>query len=270
MTLACDNAETDSLSGKASVADGWVVKVRGALLRDKFLILAVIAGLASLVTTYHAVVSENSPDDGLQAVSAVFDAGEVRQGIVSAKFELVNRSKVPQRILHIVKSCRCSEIDASTEEIVPSQSTTIKCRWDTSGLRGNVKTGFVVVYSEGPGKKLAKLSLTLQGEVIPEFDFFPPRIEFTEGEAATRSICLVPRTSESKVVVEKASCAYEAFKVLLRNEREIRVSFSPELWVSDPYLNVKIEVVTNCKTDQRCEIPVRIMEKAGSHSAVLK
>ncbi|NQT14622.1 MAG: DUF1573 domain-containing protein [Planctomycetes bacterium] len=193
--------------------------------RRVFLFLGVAAGLGSASLTYLAVRRGRPPESGLQARSAVCDVGRLRQGMVTAKFELVNQSLLPVRITHFVKSCRCAEINVPSRNISPSESVTVDCRWDTSGMRGKSRTTFVVVYTEADRAGLKKLPLAMRGEIIPEFDYSPTRIEFVEGKAATQRVSLVPRTSGGDIVVEKASCSHEALSITLPSQREIDVSF---------------------------------------------
>lgn len=98
------------------------------------LLLAVIAGSGSSGATYIAVRPE-TPPPAFEATSEVCDVGQVPQGMVSATFELVNRTAVPVRI------------------------------------------------------------------------------EFVQGEAATRSFRLIPKDPASGPIIEKASCSHKAFRV---------------------------------------------------------
>ena len=235
--------------------------------RRVFLFLGLAAGLGSASLTLLAV-RPKSPGSGLQARSAVYGVGRVRQGaVVTAKFELVNRSLLPARITHFVESCRCGEISVSSRDVSPSESVTVECLWGTSGMRDESQTSFVVVYTDGDGPGLKRLPLVMRGEIIPEFDCSPTRIEFVEGKAATQRVSFVPRTSGGEIAVEKASCSHGAFSITLPSQREIDVSFSPDLWPTGGQLTARLKIVTNCKTERNCTIPIRVLPEAdGGHA----
>jgi len=163
-----------------------------------------------------------------------------------------------------MKTCRCAEVSAPAGEVAPSDSVAVDCRWDTSGLRGAAQSNFVVVYVEGQSEEYKNLHLAVRGEVLAEFDLSPPRIEFVQGEAATRSFRLIPKDPASGPIIEKASCSHKVFRVASQSDREVQVAFSPELWPNDLHLPAELVVLTNCKTERACKIPLRVMAKKGA------
>ena len=104
----------------------------------------------------------------------------------------------------------------------------------------------------------------MRGEILAESDLSPPRIEFVQGEAATRSFRLIPKDPASGLIIEKASCSHKAFRVASQSDREVQVAFSPELWPNDLHLRAELVVLTNCKTERACKIPLRVMARKGA------
>lgn len=233
---------------------GWNVRERLG-----FVFFGIVAGAGSLGLTYMAVAPQGPRNLGLQPTSDVSDLGKVPRGIVNAEFTVVNRAPVSVQLVRIMKTCRCQSIQASGKTVPPGGTAQIKCRWDTRDIRGRVSSYFDLVYSVGEDGNLRTLRLTIQGEVVPEFDFVPATLEFIKGRAACQMVRLKPKAPLSQMRILRVSCSDAAFSAVLGRELDVAVSFHPELWSNDPYIEASLTITTNCGSDRLVEVPLRVL-----------
>ncbi|MDR2440302.1 MAG: DUF1573 domain-containing protein [Planctomycetaceae bacterium] len=227
------------------------------------LVFALIAGLSSFAMTFYAARENHKsptpqPPDGLVALNAPLDLGDIPQDILDGTFELINKSKKPVRMVQIVQSCRCTQIEAPNKEIEPNETVKIAFKWDSSGVRGVKGSRFTVFYSEEGRVGLRSLTLFVKGNIIPLFDLVPTKLEFTVGKAETKNIKLVPYQTSSDITIEEVSNVLPAFHAEKISDREISVTFLPEEWVDDsekvPYIVLK----TNSKKERHCDVFINV------------
>jgi hypothetical protein len=56
----------------------------------------------------------------LVALNDPLDLGDIPQDIIDGTFELTNHSKKPVKMIQIVQSCRCTQIEAPNKAIEPN------------------------------------------------------------------------------------------------------------------------------------------------------
>lgn len=226
-------------------------------------VACVVMAATAIVAAYNAYLSHEGLT-GLIASSSIYNSGKTRQGHVTGTFELTNHSAMDIPILEFGINCRCTKVTASKMTVRPNETTTISCVWDTSGLRGQSTSVFVVVYSEGPGTEPRKLTLAVTGDIQPFFDYAPTQLVFQRGSAETKIVKVTPESHDVMVAIKKATCLNPAIKTVLKGTHEIEVSFQPSLWVDRAYNETEVRVATDCKFDSHFEIPVRVVDRSGA------
>jgi hypothetical protein len=235
--------------------------MKSVVARVLLLVGGVASGALSVYVTRLAMLPDPAPD-GLQAVVAVQDLGRVAQGLSRASFELVNSSGHPISIAHIVKTCRCTDVQIRSKELAAGARTIVECGWDTGGLRGRCASTFSVCYFL-PGKdpELKQLPLYMQADVVPVFNYFPQKLEFLENKATTATIQLEPTDSSGSVAIVAANCSHPAFTIVSLTTRSVKVAFVPDAWPRGVRLSPELSIETDCKTERNLTIPLRIVSK---------
>ncbi len=95
------------------------------------------------------------------------DVGDVKQCDIPGNITLTNHSDTTIELVHIVKTCRCSEVNASAKEVLPGQSVHLEIDWDTRGMRGRGRSDFVVFYRPKGESEAERLDLSIFGNVVP-------------------------------------------------------------------------------------------------------
>jgi hypothetical protein len=164
----------------------------------------------------------------------VLEVGDVEQGKVTGKFVLKNNSRKNIELVHIVKTCRCAEIEASAKEILPGKSTDLQVTWDTLGLRGRKRSDFVVFYRHSGEKESEKLDLSIWGNIVPEYDIEPKQITFQDNQYGQQVIKLVPKDISQRITIIGIKSDYPAFRFEKNSEMECLITFEPNNWFADP------------------------------------
>lgn len=224
----------------------------------KLLVLAALSGAGAVLLNYVAIVRSTPSEFSLRAMEPVLDLGHIKRGSTDAEFRLVNNARVPVRIIGIVKTCRCAVVAASTDQIEPSQAALVRCRWNTSGLRGQSKTGFLVLYRTADQPTTRTLPLQILGTVLPEFEYVPAQIEFPHGEPGPREVRLVPKSLDSDLIVRRAYCTHQAFRVERVGAHTLSVEFVPRSWSDNVHLKPELVIETNCSTEGTVRIPLLV------------
>ncbi|MEX2121710.1 MAG: DUF1573 domain-containing protein [Pirellulales bacterium] len=227
--------------------------------RGLLLILGIGSGGLSLWSTRLAFQPPSVP--GLHAVNAVYAAGPVMQGQARAQFELINSSNAPIRIVHVVKSCQCADVRFSRKELAAGEGVAVECDWNTSGLRGQSNSEFVVFYTLGPDSALKQLRLRMEADVIPFFNYEPRRLEFAETTAEFEGVRLKSSTPDSPVKIVGANCSHPAFRVLTCASHTVEVAFLPEHWTDDVRLTPELTILTDCPTERTVRIPLTVVSQ---------
>jgi hypothetical protein len=195
----------------------------------------------------------------LVALNDPLDLGDIPQDTLDGTFELINKSKKPVRMIQIVQSCRCTQIEALNKEIEPNETVKIAFKWDSSGVRGVKGSSFTVFYSEEGKVGLRSLTLYVKGNIIPLFDLVPEKLEFTVGKTETKNIKLVPHQAvNSDIVIEEVSNVLPAFHAEKISDREISVTFLPEEWIDDSEKVPYIVLLTNSKKERHCDVFINV------------
>ncbi|MDR3234445.1 MAG: DUF1573 domain-containing protein [Planctomycetaceae bacterium] len=114
----------------------------------------------------------------LAAAQKQIYVGDVFQGHTEGETLVYNHSDKPVIISDVITNCRCSEVSVSREPILPGEKTTVKCRWDTTGLRGDTSSEFLLLFYKEGETKLYSLPMSVRGNILPKFDIVPDKLEF--------------------------------------------------------------------------------------------
>ncbi|MDR1383592.1 MAG: DUF1573 domain-containing protein [Planctomycetaceae bacterium] len=228
-----------------------------------FLVFALVFGISSIgLLLFSLRGSSPSRFVGLEPITPILDFGDVEQAHISGSLDVVNRSQKRVKIVAIGKSCRCTEVVALKKVVSPGEKATITCQWNTEGMRGQAKSDFTVFYSIDSDSEPGMYSCTIQvqGNVIPQYDIIPDRLEFIEGKAETKTIRLVPRKKD-QIIVKLVNCNSPAFFVEKNSDQTIRVTFVSDEWVFDQFLKPKVILDTSCLSEEYFILPIYV--KAG-------
>lgn len=104
------------------------------------------------------------PLPSLTAEPPTIDFGIVAPEPVRGSARLTNNSKTPLRILHVLVSCNCGEVQLRQGELLPKQSVGLSVTLDLHGRRGTTGTSIEVVYVTDDGIQ-RKLPIILRAEI---------------------------------------------------------------------------------------------------------
>jgi hypothetical protein len=197
------------------------------------------------------------PVSALAADKLVHDFGTLRQGeTVTAEFELVNRSDVPVRIVHVNNSCDCTLARWTQEPLAPGATTRVGTTWHTLAARGEVvRTLDVLSLVEGsPDPQV--LRLILRARIDPEYNFEPGELVFQAGQAATRSVRFHPNRA-TEVVLKECYCSHPSFTARLTSASEVEVAFNGAQ-TGGGFDEVQLVVITASDVAEQCAVPIRV------------
>ena len=217
---------------------------------------------------------EPAGERGLVPDRSVYDVGSVRQGNVPAVFRICNTSDRMIRISQVRTTCRCTEIAIERKTLLPGETASVDCVWDTRGIRGSHSSFFDVFwFFEQPGSEpvsFESLRLAVKGDVIPVFDVSPAELRFrmdTVEERPVRRVVLKPRSGEPPVHVEQAYCTDAAFSATVFPPATVEVAFEPLAWVDVRGVVPELRIETDCPLDREISVPIRVVE-SGSGSGL--
>lgn len=194
-------------------------------------------------------------DHQVVAIPDVIDIGRVPQGIHSADADLKNNSNGSVRILHVRKSCDCSEVAVPNGDIAPGKKVHLTCRWNTRGQRGDVHTTLAVAYSAGKDDEQHYAIITLRAHVIPDFTFDPERLEFEQEHTETKRVAFLPKRLDSLRLYE-ASVSHPAFDATIdANAIAVKVTFRSERWLAERG-PIELMVRSNSENEPFISIPI--------------
>jgi hypothetical protein len=227
------------------------------------LVFALVAGLSSLAMTFYAAWENHKnsalqPPDGLVALNDPLDLGDIPQDTLDGTFELINKSKKPVKIIRIAMSCRCTEMKATDNEIVPEKTAKISFKWDTTGVRGVKGSSFTIFYTEEGQEGMRSLPLSVHGNIMPLFDCIPEKLEFTVGKSETKTVKLAPKKEGQSVVIERCGCSVSAFNAQKISDSKITVAFSSNDWINDSQIFPYLSIYTNNPKERIVAIPISV------------
>jgi hypothetical protein len=114
------------------------------------------------------------------------DVGTVIKGAeLKARFEVVNRSDAPFRIIRVDRSCLCQTVGADIGRVIGfGERFYVSVTVPTAGLSGDVTKQFTVV-TDSKAVDYAEVPLTLRGRVRVPIAATPSRIVFGKTDGAT-------------------------------------------------------------------------------------
>ncbi len=188
-------------------------------------------------------------------VEGTRDFGDVVQGDeIFATFTVRNTSRSNATITHVEEHCDCASVVIPTRTLSPQGAETVKVTWKTEGKRGKVNSYITLDYRLQNAPTTECLRLQICANVIPDFDYEPSGLSFTQGIEAARSISFTPRLLEV-VTIRRAYSTHRAFEVQVSDDLlRIDVFFNPALWTADTRADLMVE--TNSVKAPRVRIPL--------------
>ncbi len=228
---------------------------------------SIFFGVMSLILTWYSIrhvqISDSNETNNNRLVGdpAVLDLGSIKQGNVEGCFTLRNKTDERIEIFKIVKSCRCANVQLSTNLIEPFKEEKIFLKWDTAGIRGVGSNYLTLFYKTGnqDENEVGQLNLIIRGDVVPCFDFEPNTLNFASKELSVKKIQIVPRSGCPEVTITDVSCVAPYIHKEIIGSHEVQVTFDPELWEKTSYNNqTKLIIKTNFEADSRYEYTISV------------
>ncbi len=176
--------------------------------------------------------------------------GDIVQGCSRGSFELRNLLDVPVRIIQVNKSCRCTEITVSDNDVPPKGSAKLDFEWDTTGGRGVRGSGFTVLYTVAGRDGVFQTSLSVKGNILPFFDVEPKSPEFDKEVSETKTVRLLQRRGDVPVQIKNVFTSSPSLKVEKISAQEVSVTFLPEKFEDDPHGTPYFTIETDCETEK--------------------
>ena len=133
----------------------------------------------------------NGPQPRIQAVSPVYDFGQVVEGTpVKHEFTIKNTGQADLIIGQVQSSCGCTVAQSNKKRLAPGEETQLPVTFDTSHERGHASRR-IDVYTNDPGTP--DLALNVQGVIKVESEATPPELAFDNvkhGTAQTREVAI--------------------------------------------------------------------------------
>lgn len=185
----------------------------------------------------------------------VNDLGEIPQGSYDADFNLVNNADVPLKVLEIVKSCDCANIELSSNIVAPSQRVKLRVHWNLKGRRDQTESELAVMYLKQGASDLEFIRLLLRANVLPDYRYDPLQLVYSPDRPGRITVKFRPEHL-STIRLRAAHSTHPAFQTCLRQEAsEIEVSFDPQLW-SGGQNGMHLIVETDSPNEPTCRVPL--------------
>jgi hypothetical protein len=194
------------------------------------MLLLAVAAICISGSVVCAYLSRPQVPATLEAVNSLYDVGEVGQGETkSVEFELVNHFPRNVEIKDVATTCACTVADLAKRVLAPGEKATLKADWRTGASRGKRATDLTILFAP-EGKPADRLTLRVQGTVVPDMRYSPERLEFEKGVAATKTVVFTAgRMADGEL--KKASCTHHAFSAeLAPGSNEVTVTYDPAKW----------------------------------------
>jgi hypothetical protein len=221
------------------------------LLSFFYLIIASVALFVafwlSIINLKPSTLHHKANLSGLVPIKNPIDFGDIDQGTVEGKFELVNQTSDIIKIVQIDKSCRCTNVEVSKFEIPSSESSIIKFQWDTSDCRGVRGSYFTVLYTVKNHEAIYQVRLDIRGNILPFFEIIPNALVFNKDKSEKKNIRLESRKKD--VIIQNVATNSPALEVEKISPHEICVTFYPERFEEDIYQRPNFIITTNCPTE---------------------
>ena len=204
----------------------------------------------------------------LEAVQPLDDIGEIGQGETkSVEFELVNHYPRNVEIKDVSTTCSCTNVDLTKHLLAPGEKVALKADWRTGASRGKRTTDLFVLFAPEGGAP-GRMTLRVQGTVVPDMLYSPDTLDFEKGTSATKSVVFSPgRMPDGEL--KKAWCTHHAFAATLApGSHEVAVSFDFGKWTVDddnlqPGSVGFLQVETTSPHEPVCRIPLVVRERGS-------
>jgi hypothetical protein len=231
--------------------------------RTLLLAVAIVCISGSVVCAY---LARPQLPATLEAVNPVFDVGEVGQGETrSVEFELINHFPRNVEIKEVFKSCSCTNVVLAKRTLAPGETVALKGDWQTGASRGKRAVDLTLTFAP-EGQLTDRLRLRVEGNVVPDMQYSPEKLEFEKGKPATK-IVVFKAGRMANGELKKASCTHHAFTAALGPEsNEVTVTYDPTKWTVDDegtsFGSIGLlQVETNSPHEEVCHLPLIVREQ---------
>lgn len=133
----------------------------------------------------------------LRVVTSVFSFGKRPQADeFRGRFELLNRGNKPVTISRVVPLCRCAKVVDAPRQLKPGESGIVVFDFFTRQFEGDISKTIEVHHGS---KGLARLVLTVRGEVVPKWRLLPSVVQLggvARGQALKAAVELLVAKGE--------------------------------------------------------------------------
>jgi len=132
---------------------------------NALLVCCLCAGVAAFA--YWDLTRFQQPLPPLIAEPAVIDFGDI-QGIerVRGTTSIKNTTKQSIRILRVIVSCRCGDVNLRIGELLPGETTELSVSWDVRGRTGRTEETLAIAYVLDDGLQQQLLPVRLRANVV--------------------------------------------------------------------------------------------------------
>ena len=221
-------------------------------------IILIGAFLSSVACVILIALGLNNPAIGLIAETPVLDYGMLPQGsIVDASFEVRNEDADAVDIENIDGGCSCLSSQASPSHIEAGGKSIVAVKWAVGAARGNTSKQILVRYKDVTSPDTYSLLLTINADVLPDFNYEPKRLIFLLNRGAKQEIEIQPGRITG-VGVNKAYCTHKAFTATIESKSRVRVDFARADWNQDEASSAYLILETTSINERVTRIPLLV------------
>jgi hypothetical protein len=224
--------------------------------------LGAMIAVTSLVTLSRGYRESNSIP--LRVEPPVYDAGVIKEGVVSAPFKIRNLGDHAYQVVSVSRSCDCTDVKVPLVELKPGAELSLACLWNTFGRKGETTSLFAVRFvkvqdesqKEHDKPPVLNVIMKLHASVTPIWWLDPSEVVFEQGETAVE--LRVHSTPGEDFRLLGAASDSPAVAVLVSPlGRSAIVSLDRSQWQGTS--SAKISLTSDCssKRDVDCRVYVR-------------
>jgi hypothetical protein len=200
----------------------------------------------------------------LLAEPEILDLGTARQGeTIDGAFTLSNQGPKPIDIVHVAKSCGCTDAQVVKPHLEPGEATPLYVAIKTGTVRDALSVRLVIVYQpqeEGPSSasRQQRVDLVAWSQISPDVDYEPRLHQFRLGTPSSQHLHFKSNWLAGQLV-RRCSASHRAFEIKqLSDPNEVEVRFDPTLWRAGDHAATDLVFETSSKVTPFLRIPVEV------------
>jgi Protein of unknown function (DUF1573) len=211
---------------------------------------------------------------GLFAEPFVQDLGVISQGdVAEASFTITNHHGLPLTIDNTWAFCGCTTPTVEKNHLAPGESTIVRSKWSTKGLRGNQSTEVTINYhleSSQPEKSPPlprSIQLGLKGVIDARLKVSQERLEVSPDSSKPYIIEVIdegtPKLDSGPILGVGAS--HPAFQVSISSSTKIEIRIDPKT-IDDVGSMPTVTIITSNPHEPNLKIPIVVGSRKVSSS----